>query len=230
VNKVGWIIFSAAVVALIAGLVIWTKATNPATEIGDVNANTIIAANDQNGNIGDHTLGNIESKVVFTEYGDFQCPSCGGAHPQVKSLMEEYNEKIVFIFRNFPITQIHPNARAAAAAAESAGLQGKYWEMHDALFEGQNVWGTLDTNQRTEFFKGYAKELKLDEEKFATDLASANVGKKISFDQALGTKIGVNSTPAFFLNGTKVTGEAAENIVRGDATAMKKLIDEALAK
>lgn len=229
-NKVGWIIFSAVVVALLVGLVVWTKASNPTVEIGDIDANAIIAANEQNGNIADHTLGNVESKVVFIEYGDFQCPSCAGAHPQVKSLMDEYNDKIVFIFRNFPITQIHPNARAAAAAAEAAGLQGKYWEMHDALFEGQGVWGTLDTNQRTEFFTGYAKELKLDVDKFSTDFASANVGKKVSFDQALGTKIGVNSTPTFFINGKKIEGDAAGNFVRGDSSGVKKLLDEALAQ
>ena len=137
-NKVGWIIFSAAVVLLLGSLVVWTRITNPPIDLSGVENNSIVAASEQNGNIADHTKGSDANKILLVEYGDYQCPSCGGVHPNINALMEEYGDDVTLVFRNFPLTSIHPNARAAGAVAEAAGLQGKFWEMHDMLYERQN--------------------------------------------------------------------------------------------
>lgn len=229
-NKVAWIIFSAAVVVLIGGLVIWSQISNPRIDVSNVDSNAIVAASAQNGEIADHTLGKTDAKVVLVEYGDFQCPSCGGAHPQVKLVMEEYKDKVLFIFRNFPLTTIHPNARAAAAAVEAAGLQGKYWQMHDAIFENQNQWTNLTGTQRTDQFVQFANTLGLDTARFTEDLSAETVNKKISFDQAMGKKLDVSATPTFYLNGEKIDDATSSAIVRGDAQVLRDALDKALAQ
>lgn len=229
-NKVAWIIFSAVIVLVLGGLVVYSHASNPAIDVGSVDTNSIISASEQNGQIADHVYGKADSKVVFVEYGDFQCPSCGGAYPQVKEVTEAYKDKVAFIFRNFPLTTIHPNARVAAAAAEAAGLQGKYWEMHNMLYETQSDWETLTGTARTNTFVGYAGELGLDKAKFTTALASSDVNRKISFDQALGKKIGINATPTFYLNGTQLSSTDSGQIVQGSSSTLKALFDKALAK
>lgn len=229
-NKVGWIIFSAAVVLILGGLVVWTRITNPPIDLSGVDNNSIVAASEQNGNIADHTKGSDTNKVLLIEYGDYQCPSCGGANPNINALMEEYGEDITFVFRNFPLTSIHPNTRAAGAVAEAAGLQGKFWEMHDLLYEKQNDWSGLDATKRTTIFSGYATELGLDMDKFNTDIAAANVNKKISFDMALGKSVNVSATPSFFLNGDKVDDETSSGIVQGDLTAIKEKIESLISQ
>lgn len=229
-NKVGWIIFGAIIVLVFGGLIVYSHAANPPINVSNVNTNSIIGASAQNGQIADHVFGKADSKVVFVEYGDFQCPSCGGAYAQVKAATEAYQDKVAFIFRNFPLTTLHPNARAAAAAAEAAGLQGKYWEMHNMLYEGQADWENLTGDQRTSLFVSYAGELSLNETKFKTDLASTAVNDKISFDQALGAKIGVNATPTFYLDGQKVSDTDSGQIVQGSTTVLTGLFDKALAQ
>jgi protein-disulfide isomerase len=227
-NKVSWSIFGAAVALLLGGLIIYSRMNSTSVDVSAVNANSIIAGNDQNGNIADHVFDNAEEKVVFVEYGDFQCPGCGAAHPNLKTLLEEYGDKITFVFRNLPLTSIHPNARVAAASAEAAGLQGKYWEMHDRLYEAQSSWQSLDAQTRTPIFSSYARELGLDEEKFKTDLASTAVNQKISFDQALAKKVGAQATPAFFLDGEELPEDAATGILQGNLDPIKKLLDDKL--
>jgi protein-disulfide isomerase len=229
-NKVGWIIFSVVVVGLLGGLIIWTRSTNPSVDVSTINSNVILAASEQSGNIADHSKGNVEGKVIIVEYGDFQCPGCGGAYPNVKTLMEEYGDRVALIFRNFPLTSIHPNARAAAAAAEAAGLQGKFWEMHDLLYANQNSWSTLDTSQRTEAFVAFANQLGLKADTFKTDLSNANVTKKISFDIALGKEKSVSATPTFFVNGEKLDETTANGIVKGDLAPIKAKLDTLLAE
>ena len=229
-NKIGWIIFSAVAVLLLAGLVIWTRATNPPIDLSGVDNNSIVAASAQNGSIADHTKGSDANKILLIEYGDYQCPSCNSAHPHVNSLVEEYSKDVTFVFRNFPLTSMHPNARAAAGVAEAAGLQGKYWEMYDMLYENQNDWNSLDANQRTNVFNGYADTIGLNLDKFKTDLASPEVNKKISFDMALGKSANVSATPTFFLNGEKLDDETSSGIVQGDLTKVKAKIDALVSK
>ena len=229
-NKVTWIIFGAAIVLILGGLVVYSHASNPSLDVSKIDANSTISANAQNGQIADHVYGKADSKVVLIEYGDFQCPSCGAVHPQIKAATEAYKDKVAFIFRNFPLTTIHPNARAAAAAAEAAGLQGRYWDMHNLLYSSQTSWENQTGDQRTATFVGYAGELGIDEAKFKIDLASTAVNSKISFDQALGKKININATPTFYLDGTQLSAADSGQIVQGSTTVLTGLFDKALAQ
>jgi protein-disulfide isomerase len=226
VDKKAWIIFSVIVVVLLGGLVYLSKQDN--VDVSTVNVEKPLAASEQSGNIADHVFGKKDSKAVLVEYGDFQCPGCGGAHPQIKAISEEYKDKITFIFRNFPLTSIHPNARAAAAAVEAAGLQGKYWEMHNIVFENQQNWENATTEQRDGLFAEYAVEAGANKDQFTKDLANPNIDKKISFDQALGKKVNVSGTPTFYLNGTVLDKTVTNNIIQSDGSQLKDLLDEAL--
>lgn len=193
-----WIIFVAACAALFGGL--FYLSNSNAVDVGNIDAALVQPASEQSGNIADHTYGKADSKIVLIEYGDFQCPGCGAAHPVMRQVKETYKDQIVFVFRNFPLTSIHPNARAAAAAAESAGLQDKYWEMHDLLFENQSDWSSDSSSIRIDKFVAYAQTAGVgDINKFRDDLSSTLIGRKIAFDQALGKKVEVSSTPTFFL-------------------------------
>jgi protein-disulfide isomerase len=212
------------------GLVVYSRAANPPLDVSNIDTNSIIAASDQNGQIGDQVFGNPDSKVVFIEYGDFQCPGCGGIAPQIKAATEEYKDKVAFIFRNFPLTTIHPNARTAAAAAEAAGLQGKYWEMHNLIYESQSEWENIAIGERNDKFVFYANEIGLDEAQFKIDIASPEVNKKISFDQAISKKVGVEATPTLYLNGKKLSSEDSSAITQGDTSVLTKLFDKALAE
>lgn len=225
-NRIGWIIFCAVTVIALGGLVIWARLSNPPLDVSGISNNSVIAASDKNGNIADHTAGSTDNKIIFIEYGDFQCPSCGGAYPGVKTLIQDYGDKVTFIFRNLPLTSIHPNAKAAAGVAEAAGLQGKYWEMHDMLYENQNDWSSLDSSKRGSIFSQYATSLGLDIDKFNADLAGTAVNQKISFDQALFKTLNTDvATPTFFLNGEKLDTAAASAIVQGDLTDIRAKLD-----
>lgn len=200
----GWIIFGAICVILFGGLVLWSGRDR--VDVSGVDTNKIQPAAADSGDIGDHVFGNKDAKVVLVEYGDFQCPGCGSAHPIVKALSEKYQDQLAFVFRNFPLTSAHPNARAAAAAAEAAGLQGKYWEMHNTLFENQDDWSSASTSERGGRFSSYAEQSGLKKSAFEATLSdkSASLNKKINFDIALGRKLNVSGTPTFYLNGTKM--------------------------
>ena len=199
-----WVIFAAVVVALFGGLIYLS--TKNGVDVSDVDAASVQVADERSGNIADHTLGNIKSKVVLIEYGDYQCPGCGSAYEPLKIVSEKYKDHMVFIFRNFPLVSIHPNARAGAAAAEAAGLMGKYWEMHDLLYANQSAWESANATNRNTVFEGFASQIGLDTKKFASTLREKSevINQKISFDQALGSKVGVTGTPALYLNGKVV--------------------------
>lgn len=228
-NKTGWIIFVAGVVLLLGGLVTWTRITNPPLDVSSIDEKSILAASTQSGNIADQVRGKADSAIVFMEYGDFQCPSCAQSSPNMSTLYEEYGSEVAFVFRNFPLTTIHPNARAAAAVAEAAGLQGKFWEMHDLLYENQSNWSGLDSTKRTEVFNGYAASVNVNIDTFKIDAASSEVAQKISFDQALGKKKGVSATPSFYLNGEQLEDATSGGIVQGDLTAIRAKFDELIS-
>ncbi|MEK7498017.1 MAG: thioredoxin domain-containing protein [Patescibacteria group bacterium] len=144
-------------------------------------------------------------KVVLVEFGDFQCPACGAYHSVVQKLLTDNKDNLTFVYRNFPLN-IHKNANLAAYAAEAAGLQGKYWQMHDMIFETQDKWST--STDVESIFVGYAKTLGLDTDKFRTDMNSEVVKKKVEKDAADGLALGVDSTPTFYLNGEKINTPA----------------------
>ncbi len=170
-----------------------------------------------------HIVGSKDAKVKVIEFGDFQCPACGAAHPIVKKIMEQYkdNPNVMFAFRNFPLKEIHPNAEISSEAAEAAGEQGKYWEMHNMLYEKQNEWSTAA--DPTSIFTGYASQLGLDVDKFTASVTNRQYSSIINTDYDDGTKAGVNATPSFFFNGEKVAKVISED-------DFKKKIDELLAK
>jgi protein-disulfide isomerase len=221
VSKKAWIIFAAVCIILLSALVFFSNKSK--INVDNVDVNKTQSATPQSGNIADHVFGKAGSKVTFIEYGDYQCPGCGSAYPNIKMATEKYQGQVAFIFRNFPLVSLHPNARAAAAAAEAAGLQGKYWEMHNMLYEGQQDWGSLEAKERTDFFTNYAKELGINQDKFKTDLSSTDINQKISFDQEVGKKANVNATPTLYLN-----GKAVDQTVWQDGSKLQSAFADAL--
>ena len=222
-NKTKWIVFSVATIGIL-GLLIFFSTSNR-LDVSNIDASIIQVANSQDGNIGDHIYGKVGSAVTLIEYGDFQCPGCGAFHPTMKAIAEQYKGQLQFVFRNFPLTTAHANAKAAAGVAEAAGLQGKYWEMHNKIYETQSAWSELSGTERTDLFTSYARELGLDVDKFNTDIATKDVTAKINYDYALGKKINVDATPSFYLNGVKI-----ENSTWGDKAKFTAVIDAELTK
>jgi protein-disulfide isomerase len=152
----------------------------------------------------DHVKGNEDAKVILIEYGDYQCPACGTYYSIVKQLEDNFsNDQLAVVFRNFPLVQLHKNAMTAAKAAEAAAMQGKFWEMHDMLYENQENWS--DEGDTEDIFIGYAEELGLDKDKFLSDFNSDTVQQKIDADIFSANRVGVNATPTFILNGVKLS-------------------------
>jgi len=147
----------------------------------------------------DHIRGAHNAPVTLVEYGDYECPFCGQAHLIVMELLRRMGGQVAFVFRNFPLTTMHPHAELAAEAAESAGAQGKFWEMHDTLYENQQALEPEDLAQ-------YAAELDLDFQRFANDLATHAYHQRIREDFMSGVRSGVNGTPTFFIDGVRHDG------------------------
>lgn len=169
-----------------------------------------------------HTKGEGTSGVVLVEYADFQCPACAQYYPVLQQVKAKYGDTITFQLRHFPLEAIHKNARAAARAAEAAGLQGKFWEMHDVLYERQQIW--QETNDPIGVFEGYAREIGVDDmAKFSEDYKSSTVNASINADLDAGRDLGVQSTPTFILDGKKL-----EENPGGTVEAFSLLIDEAI--
>jgi protein-disulfide isomerase len=147
----------------------------------------------------DHIQGLDTAPVTLVEYGDYECPYCGDAYPIIKQVQKNLGNKLRFIFRNFPITQIHPHAQHAAEAAEAAAAQNKFWEMHDYLYEHQQA---LDDNH----LEKYASRLGLDITQFNHDMASDAYAQRVREDFLSGVRGGVNGTPTFYINGIRYNG------------------------
>jgi protein-disulfide isomerase len=157
----------------------------------------------------DHVAGPDNASVTLVEYGDYECPHCGRAYPIVKAVQRELGSQLRFVFRNLPLAEIHPHARHAAQAAEAAAAQGKFWEMHDMIFEHQHALEDAD-------LVGYAKALGLDAEQVARELEAGTYAKRVRDDFRSGVRSGVNGTPTFFVNGERYEGpwENREAFVR----------------
>jgi protein-disulfide isomerase len=144
----------------------------------------------------DHIQGNRYAEIELVEYGDFQCPYCGQAYPIVKIIQQKLGNHLKFIFRNFPLSEIHPQARLAAVASEAAAKQNKFWEMHHIMFENQHRLYPSDLIE-------YANELGLDGDQFQDDATNDDLIEKVEADFESGVRSGVNGTPTFFINGEK---------------------------
>lgn len=166
----------------------------------------------------DWVKGATSSSITLVEYSDFQCPACATYSPVIEQLLAEKGAQFRFVYRHFPLPQ-HGHAIEASQAAEAAGEQGKFWEMHKILFETQKDWeSSVDAES---IFAGYAQQIGLEMAKYAVDVKSEENLEKINNDTKSGLKAGVNSTPTFYLNGTKITPNSYEEL--------KKLIDDASA-
>ena len=148
----------------------------------------------------DHIYGSANGSIKLLEYGDYQCPFCGAAHPIVKEIQRRLGDDLLFAFRHFPLTNIHPHAEHAAESAEAAGAQGNFWGMHDLLYENQ---GALEDENLVE----YAAELALDQTRLIREVTSEVYARRIREDFKNGVRGGVNGTPTFFINGERYDGE-----------------------
>ena len=148
----------------------------------------------------DHIFGNSTAAIELVEYGDYECPHCGRAYPIVKEIKRQLGKDLKFVFRNFPLSKIHPNAFNAAVATEAADLQGKFWEMHDIIFENQRA---LDI----ESILSYASGAGMDMDRFRKDIGQESLAEKVEHDFESGLRSGVNATPTFFINGKKYEGD-----------------------
>ncbi|NTW61294.1 thioredoxin domain-containing protein [Candidatus Saccharibacteria bacterium] len=219
-SKTAWIIFSLLTAGILGLMIVISGADK--IDVSAIDINTIQVGTKQNGNIADHTEGSLNSKIILIEYGDYQCPGCGTENPKTQAIVSKYSDKIKFVFRNFPL-YIHTNAKAAAATAEAAGLQGKFWQMHDKLYALQSEWSELSADSRDKKLLSYAENIGLDIAKYKTDIASKEINSKINFDYSLGQKAAVDSTPSFFLNGKKL-----DYSTWSDDTKFTAAIEEAL--
>jgi protein-disulfide isomerase len=146
-----------------------------------------------------------EAIVLLEEFGDYQCPPCGVLHPTLKKLKQELGPNLNFIFRNLPLTTLHKNALVAAQAAEAARMQNRFWEMHDLLYENQDLWKD-DVNPRTIFLK-FAADLGLDTDRFARDMGDKQVQLRIAADQDAATQLGITGTPTILIDGRQLRPE-----------------------
>jgi protein-disulfide isomerase len=144
----------------------------------------------------DHIQGPTEAAVTLVEYGDYECPYCGAAYPIIKEVQSRMGARLRFVFRNFPITTSHPHAEQAAETAEAAATQGKFWQMHDLLYENQKRLRDPD-------LRGYAERLALDVERFDKELAEHVHAARVREDFMSGVRSGVNGTPTFYINGAR---------------------------
>jgi protein-disulfide isomerase len=163
--------------------------------------------------------GNPEAAATLVMYSDFQCPACGAYFPLVKRLRVVFGERLRIVYREFPLERIHPRALRAAKVAEAAGLQGRFWAMHDLLFQNQGRWSAVPDPDSA--FLEFAKTLKLDIDRFQSDLDSPRVAEAIREDVESGTRFGVPGTPTFFLNGVRIQNPR-------NYEAFKAVINEAI--
>lgn len=145
------------------------------------------------------------AQVTIVEFSDLQCPACRAAQPLVEQVIDRYGTQARLIYRHFPLDQIHPNARPAAVAAEAAGTFGKFWEMHDLLFENQDAWAEINDRDRlNDMFGDYAQQLQIDKADFLERIKDSSLQAAVSEDAVYAAKIGVQATPTFFVNGQQV--------------------------
>ena len=172
----------------------------------------------------DHIQGQDKAPITLVEYGDYECPFCGQAYPIIKKIQELLADRLRFAFRNFPMSQVHPHAENAAEAAEAAGAQGKFWEMHDYLYENQQA---LDD----EYLEEYANFLGLEITRFRQEMYAHAYSERVREDFLSGIYSGVNGTPTFFINGIRYDGSwdfrtffaTLEQVLEGEANSIEEV-------
>lgn len=175
-------------VLLVGTVFFLSKTTSPSVGKNNVDGNILIKSDS-------NKISTASAKITIVEFGDYQCPACGQAHPIINQVLKSYPNKVSFVFRNFPLPQ-HQNAILAAEAAEAAGEQGKYWQMHALLYENQAEWS--ESTNALNIFENYAKKTNLDIAQFNNSVAKNKYLNKITTDKNDGLNIGVDSTPTFY--------------------------------
>jgi protein-disulfide isomerase len=214
--KTSHLIIIIGIIVVLIGWAIFDSRSSTSQPNGNQKNESVSVVSDS-----DIVKGNKNSKVVLVEYSDFQCPACRTYFPIVKQLSEEFANDIQIVYRHFPLSSIHPNAEKAARAAEAAGKQGKFWEMHDLLFGNQTNWSNLGNPENA--FKEYATSLGLAMDQYEADFNSGTLKEKVISDYRSGQSAGVSGTPSFYLNGVKL------NNIR-NYQSFKKLVEDELAK
>ncbi len=203
----GVIVGIVVVVLICIGAYLVIDGNNKATDYSKYDFNSIIGPDAYNGNIGDHVKGYMDAPVLIFEYADYQCPACAAINTRVNQVIDDMDGKLAVVYRNF-LLSYHQNGTAAASAAEAAGIQG-YWKPYaDKLFARQAEWEDLTSTERAEKFNEYFMEVsdgKGDIDKFNKDISSNEVSKKISFDMGISKRIDIPGTPAFYIDGQKIS-------------------------
>lgn len=168
-----------------------------------------------------HTRGRSDAPVVLEEFADFQCPTCAAMHPIVKQLLAKYPTQVRVEFRHFPLREMHRNAAEASRAAEAAGMQGKFWEMHDLLYERQKEWS--ESASARPLFVQYAQSLGLDTARFLNDIDSSVVSMRVIADERRGQALGITGTPSFFVNGRQLPFEQSNTLDKLSAAVEREL-------
>jgi protein-disulfide isomerase len=208
------IIAGVALATLGSGAILyWTKRSHPLA----IPRDKVVGAREDEASM--HIRGNPAAPVTLEEFGDFQCPPCGLIATFIDQLVAEYQPRLRLVFRNFPLPN-HKNARAAALAAEAAGLQGRFWEMHDLLYREQDVWS--ETSDPTELFNSYAGRIKLDLARFKKDMAGEKAHARVAADMKRGEALGLKTTPTLFVNNRELIGE------QRSPTGLRAMINAAL--
>lgn len=182
------------VIALVGGAFLFTNKPSTTNDTPTVSEKVTVSEDDR-------TKGPKDAPLTLIEYSDFQCPACATYYPLISQIQKEYEGKLQLVFRHFPLP-MHTHAPIAARAAEAAHRQGKFWEMHDKLFENQSVWSEQKDPKAT--FVGYAKDLNLDVAQFEKDLKDSSLDTFVNQSYAQGSRLGIRATPSFFLNGEKI--------------------------
>ncbi|KKT32221.1 hypothetical protein A2394_00715 [Candidatus Woesebacteria bacterium RIFOXYB1_FULL_42_36] len=222
-NRLSFIIGLVTVAILIGGIFLFTKdgdsSVSPQVVSNSllVPQNAIITSGFSN---GIYLPASASASLTLVEFGDYECPACGVYSPFIKQLLIDFPGEINYVFRNYPLPQ-HKNAPISSYAVEAAGLQGKYWEMQERVYETQGVWSGLA--DPTGLFMGYAKDLNLDLNRFTSDIGSDTVKDKVDNDKKDGDLVGITETPTFYLNGKKI-------ILAGSYDQLKKLVESALSE
>ena len=210
IKKIGMWVSGVVILALsVWGLIALVNTPQPTSQITNIPPV----------NSSDITMGSKSAKATLVEYADFQCPACAAYHPLVKQLTKEFDGKVLFVYRFYPLTSIHKNAMKSAEAAFAAYNQGKFWEMHNVLFEHQNDWA--ESNSPEDTFTKYAQNIHLDMTKYTLDTQGDKTIQFINNESDGGTTAGINSTPTFFINGHQIQNPQSYD-------AFKQLIQNAL--
>ena len=197
------IIGAVGLAAVTSGALLYRAKVAELTPVPNAAAGSAESADTQKTRASDtHVRGNPKGTITIEEFGDFQCPPCGQFHPIMSRIERDFPTQVRFSFRHFPIKTQHPHAVLAAHATEAAGLQGKFWELHDVIYEKQSEW--KDAKDARPIFTNYARALGLDMQKFAQDIDSTPASMRLVVDERRAQTLGVTGTPTVFINGREI--------------------------